>query len=81
MFEVHVERRTWIIKEGGATIELVLDRGEVVAGDRQSPICEVELFPVLSLLAGKPNRCQSARRRRVQTCPHNAGDGRKGRRV
>lgn len=43
IFEVQVERRTWIIDEDGATIELVLDRGEVVAGDRQSPICEAEL--------------------------------------
>ncbi|MEO6216999.1 MAG: CHAD domain-containing protein [Sphingomonas sp.] len=43
VFEVHVERCTWHIHEGGAAIELVLDRGEVIAGDRRSPICEVEL--------------------------------------
>src|SRR3546814_2746966 len=36
-FEVRIARRTWIVGEGGATIELVLDRGEAVAGDRQSP--------------------------------------------
>src|SRR3546814_19223481 len=28
VFEVRIERRTWIISEGGATIELVLDRSE-----------------------------------------------------
>src|SRR3546814_13960448 len=38
-----IERRTWIISEGGATTELVLDSGEVVAGERTSPICEIEL--------------------------------------
>ena len=43
VFEVCVERRTWMIDEDGAKIELVLDRGEVVAGERRSPVCEVEL--------------------------------------
>ena len=43
VFEVHVERRTWIIGESDSTIELVLDRGEVIAGERRSPICEIEL--------------------------------------
>lgn len=42
-FEVHIERRIWNLRAGGARIELALDRGEVVAGDRRSPICEVEL--------------------------------------
>lgn len=43
VFEVHVERWTWIIGEEEATIELVLDRGEVVTGDLRSSICEIEL--------------------------------------
>jgi len=43
VFEVHVERLTWHIEERGAAIEMVLDRGAVVAGERRSPICEVEL--------------------------------------
>lgn len=42
-FEVLVERRTWMVSWEDATIELVLDRGEVVAGDRRSPLCEIEL--------------------------------------
>jgi len=42
-FAVKIERRLWRIREGDATIELVLDRGEAVAGDRRSPICELEL--------------------------------------
>ncbi len=43
VFEVHVERRTWIIDEDDAKIELVLDRGAAVDGDRQSSFCEIEL--------------------------------------
>lgn len=43
LFEVNVERRTWIVQEGDAEIELVLDSGKVVAGSRQDRICEVEL--------------------------------------
>lgn len=42
-FEVEVERRTWIVKDGASEIELVLDRGWVRAGERQAPICEAEL--------------------------------------
>lgn len=42
-FEVQIERRSWIISENDTTIELVLDRGEAVACDRRSPICEIEL--------------------------------------
>lgn len=42
-FEVQIERHTWIISESDTTIELVLDRGEAVAGERRTPICEIEL--------------------------------------
>lgn len=42
-FEMKIERRIWIIDERDTTIELVLDRGEAVAGERRSPICEIEL--------------------------------------
>ena len=43
LFDVLVERRTWMIDLDGATIEVVLDRGDAVAGDRRSPVCEIEL--------------------------------------
>lgn len=43
IFEVRIDRHEWIVEHGEATIELVLDRGEVVAGDRRSPVCEIEL--------------------------------------
>lgn len=42
-FEVRIERRIWSVGERGTVIELVLDRGEVVAGERRAPICEIEL--------------------------------------
>jgi triphosphatase len=43
IFTVAVERLTWMVDCGEASIELVLDRGYVAAGDRQSPVCEIEL--------------------------------------
>lgn len=43
LFDVRVERRTWMIDRGEAAIELVLDRGEVVLGAHRAPICELEL--------------------------------------
>lgn len=50
IFTVAVERLTWVIDNGEASIELVLDRGCVVAGDSESPICELEL----ELTRGEP---------------------------
>ncbi|HEX7876123.1 MAG TPA: CHAD domain-containing protein [Sphingobium sp.] len=43
IFDVKVERRTWIVTEGDSSIELVIDRGAVQSGTRTAPICEVEL--------------------------------------
>ena len=42
-FEVAVERQTWLVSEGRDRIELVLDQGLIHAGERQAPICEIEL--------------------------------------
>lgn len=50
MFEVIVERRTWLVPQDGALIELVLDRGVVRAAEREAPICEIEL----ELKSGEP---------------------------
>lgn len=50
MFELRIERSIWEIQEGEAILELVIDRGEVLAGNRCSPICEFEL----ELKQGKP---------------------------
>ena len=43
LFEVQVVRHSWTIDASDATIELVLDRGEVIVGERRSRICEIEL--------------------------------------
>jgi inorganic triphosphatase YgiF len=43
LFETDVERSSWILQRGGALIELTLDQGEVRAGARSAPICEVEM--------------------------------------
>lgn len=43
LFEIAVERRKWSVFEGGAEIEVSLDRGFVKAADRQVPLCEMEL--------------------------------------
>src|SRR3546814_19293009 len=64
-----MERRTWIISEGGATIELVLDSGEVVAGERTSPICEIEL----ELKQGDPGALFAFARRIDAVAPARLG--------
>ncbi|WP_083001451.1 CYTH domain-containing protein [Halomonas sp. GT] len=43
-------RRSWQINWQGSHIELVIDEGEIVSGDAQAAICEVEL----ELKAGEP---------------------------
>ncbi|MBA3940497.1 MAG: inorganic triphosphatase [Sphingopyxis sp.] len=42
-FEVRIDRQSWDVVEGDARIEMVLDRGEAVAGERRAAICEIEL--------------------------------------
>ncbi|CAN5216143.1 inorganic triphosphatase [soil metagenome] len=49
-FELQVDRRTWIIRQDAAEMELVLDRGAAIAGARSTEICEAEL----ELLSGDP---------------------------
>ncbi len=44
VFETHFHRTTWLVKgRGGAHIEVALDVGEVRAGKRREPLCEIEL--------------------------------------
>ena len=43
IFEVRIDRYTWLMNEGGTLIELVMDRGEAVVCERRSSICEIEL--------------------------------------
>jgi triphosphatase len=52
VFETRFHRTAWLLKgKGGAQIEVALDVGEVVAGERSQPICEIEL----ELKAGQPD--------------------------
>lgn len=52
VFETRFHRTAWLIKgRGGAQIEVALDVGEVRAGERSQPICEIEL----ELKAGQPD--------------------------
>ncbi len=50
VFRTRFERRRWLLEQGGARIEVALDRGEILAGRRRESICELEL----ELLAGPP---------------------------
>ena len=45
-FNTRFERQYWLLTGGGLgsdRVELVLDQGEVLAGNQSSPICEIEL--------------------------------------
>lgn len=68
-FEVRVERRTWVVEEEDASIELVLDRGEVVMEERASPICEIEL----ELKSGRPAALFAFARRLDAVAPVRLG--------
>jgi inorganic triphosphatase YgiF len=41
--ETRVDRTTWLLRRDGTSIELILDVGEIVAGDRSEKVCEIEL--------------------------------------
>jgi triphosphatase len=44
VFETHFKRQIWLVTlPDGTVVECVLDQGEVIAGDRCQPICEIEL--------------------------------------
>ena len=69
VFEIHTERRIWIISQDTAEIELVLDQGDVVAGGRHTSICEIEL----ELKAGAPKKLFSLARRLDVIAPVRLG--------
>lgn len=50
VFEVEVTRRIWDVQDGCTNIEVVIDRGTISAGDRHTPICEMEM----ELKSGQP---------------------------
>ena len=69
VFAISVTRRTWTLEEGGARIEAVIDRGEVTAADRQSPLCECEL----ELVSGPPGALFVVARRLGAVAPVKLG--------
>jgi len=43
-FETNFDRTSWLLRRrDGSVVEVALDIGEIVAGDRCSPLCELEL--------------------------------------
>jgi inorganic triphosphatase YgiF len=49
-YATRVHRTHRLLRSGGAVIELALDEGEVRAGERQTPLCEIEF----ELVSGPP---------------------------
>lgn len=65
VFAVRVERMTRRVDHGGGEIELALDRGEIVVGDRATPVLELEL----ELKAGAPAVLFDLARGLMETTP------------
>lgn len=50
-FVTRFERTSWLVRRrGGSVVEVALDIGQIVAGDKHAPICELEF----ELKAGEP---------------------------
>jgi triphosphatase len=43
VFEICFQRSLWTIEQNAAQLEVVIDSGEIIAGDRRSPFCELEI--------------------------------------
>lgn len=69
IFEVRIERRKWVLDEEGTSIEVVLDRGEVVIGDQREAVCEIEL----ELKIGNPADLFGLARRIAEVAPVRLG--------
>lgn len=69
MFSVHVKRHRWNVTEGDATVEVVVDLGNVVAADREAPLCEIEF----ESKAGSPAALFALAREVDRTTPVHLG--------
>ncbi|WP_295043091.1 CHAD domain-containing protein [uncultured Paracoccus sp.] len=69
VFTVNVTRRTWMLDDAGARIELVIDRGTVHAADRFTPVSECEL----ELKSGPPAALFALARRLNAIAPVKLG--------
>lgn len=43
LFRTDFQREKWVVTYGESRIEVALDQGEIVAGEHQEPLCELEL--------------------------------------
>ncbi|MGQ3211805.1 MAG: CYTH and CHAD domain-containing protein [Shinella sp.] len=69
LFEVVVERRRWSLAWEDARIEVALDRGDIVVGERRTPVCEIEL----ELVEGPPSALFSYARTLDRVAPLRLG--------
>lgn len=69
LFEVVVERRRWSVAWEDARIEVALDRGDIIVGERRTPICEIEL----ELVEGTPAALFSYARTLDRVAPSRLG--------
>lgn len=69
VFALSANRRIWTLEEGGARILAMIDRGEITAADRHSPLCECEL----ELVSGPPGALFAVARRLGAVAPVRLG--------
>ncbi len=69
VFEADVARRIWDFRDGDTVIEVVLDRGTISAGDRQTAVCEMEL----ELRSGPPRALFDLARKLDAAAPARLG--------
>lgn len=67
--ETVVHRRTALLSRGGSLVEVALDRGEIEAGERRVPICEVEI----ELKDGSPETVFDVAREVLRVAPMRLG--------
>ena len=65
VFETNFTRQIVMIEDGEAVIECALDKGAIVTGKKQRPLCEVEF----ELKSGNPQRLLVWAERLAQQCP------------
>jgi triphosphatase len=62
LYRTDIWRRVRTLRTAGGTVELAFDRGEIVAGDRRWPVCELEI----ELVRGRPLAVVDVARRWVR---------------
>lgn len=69
LFTVVVERQLWYVEEPEGRIEVALDQGEIIAGDRHLPLAELEL----ELKSGEEHVLFALARRLLAIAPFRIG--------